>query len=128
MAASGTPIVAPHAGTITWVAYQASGAGYYVVLASDGEPYNYVFMHMLKGSIVVKAGDHVADRASSSARSARPATPRARTSTSRSGTAPGTTAATRSTRCRSCGSGPPERPSRQRPWAPGRYHPQSRAR
>lgn len=59
-AASGTPIVAPHAGTITWVAYQASGAGYYVVLASDGEPYSYVFMHMLKGSVVVKAGDHVA--------------------------------------------------------------------
>jgi murein DD-endopeptidase MepM/ murein hydrolase activator NlpD len=60
MAASGTPILAPHAGAITWVAYQASGAGYYVVLASDGEPYNYVFMHLLKGSIVVKSGDHVA--------------------------------------------------------------------
>jgi hypothetical protein len=59
MAASGTPILAPHAGTITWVAYQASAAGYYVVLASDGEPYNYVFMHMLKGSIVVKSSDHV---------------------------------------------------------------------
>jgi murein DD-endopeptidase MepM/ murein hydrolase activator NlpD len=60
MAPSGTPIVAPHAGRITWVAYQAGGAGYYLVLAGDGEPYNYVFMHMLKGSIVVKSGDHVA--------------------------------------------------------------------
>jgi murein DD-endopeptidase MepM/ murein hydrolase activator NlpD len=60
MAASGTPIVAPHAGRVTWVAYQATGAGYYLVVASDGEPYNYVFMHMLKGSIAVKSGDHVA--------------------------------------------------------------------
>jgi murein DD-endopeptidase MepM/ murein hydrolase activator NlpD len=60
MAASGTPVIAPHAGHITWVAYQATGAGYYLVLASDGEPYNYVFMHLLKNSIVVKSGDHVA--------------------------------------------------------------------
>jgi murein DD-endopeptidase MepM/ murein hydrolase activator NlpD len=60
MAASGTPVIAPHAGRITWVAYQANGAGYYLVLASDGEPYNYVFMHLLKGSIGVKSGDHVA--------------------------------------------------------------------
>jgi murein DD-endopeptidase MepM/ murein hydrolase activator NlpD len=59
MAASGTPVVAPHAGRITWVAYQANGAGYYLVLASDGEPYNYVFMHLLKGSITVKSTDHV---------------------------------------------------------------------
>ena len=59
MAASGTPVIAPHAGRITWVAYQAVGAGYYVVLASDGEPYNYVFMHLLKGSVLVKSGDHV---------------------------------------------------------------------
>jgi murein DD-endopeptidase MepM/ murein hydrolase activator NlpD len=59
MAASGTPVVAPHAGRITWVAYQAEGAGYYLVLAADGEPYNYVFMHLLKGSITVKSGDQV---------------------------------------------------------------------
>ena len=59
MAASGTPVIAPHAGRITWVAYQANGAGYYLVLASDGEPYNYVFMHLLKGSITVKSTDHV---------------------------------------------------------------------
>jgi murein DD-endopeptidase MepM/ murein hydrolase activator NlpD len=59
MAASGTPVIAPHAGRVTWVAYQASGAGYYLVLTSEGEPYSYVFMHLLKGSIAVKAGDHV---------------------------------------------------------------------
>jgi murein DD-endopeptidase MepM/ murein hydrolase activator NlpD len=59
MAPSGTPIVAPHAARVIWVGYQASGAGYYLVLASDGEPYNFVFMHLLKGSIVLKSGAHV---------------------------------------------------------------------
>lgn len=59
MAPSGTPVVAPHAGVVVWVAYQAKGAGYYLVLASDGETYNFVFMHLLKGSILVKSGDHV---------------------------------------------------------------------
>jgi murein DD-endopeptidase MepM/ murein hydrolase activator NlpD len=59
MAATGTPVVSPHAGHVTWVAYQEGGAGYYLVVASDGEPYNYVFMHLVKGSIVVKAGDAV---------------------------------------------------------------------
>jgi murein DD-endopeptidase MepM/ murein hydrolase activator NlpD len=58
-AAEGTPLVAPHAGRITWVAYQADAAGYYVVLASDDEPYNYVFMHLQKGSTLVSAGEHV---------------------------------------------------------------------
>jgi murein DD-endopeptidase MepM/ murein hydrolase activator NlpD len=60
MAPSGTPVIAPHAGVVVWVAYQAKGAGYYLVLASDGEPYNYVFMHLLKDSTAVKSGDHVA--------------------------------------------------------------------
>lgn len=60
MAATGTPIVAPHSGRITWVAYQAKAAGYYVVLASDGEVFNYVFMHLQQGSTLVQAGDHVA--------------------------------------------------------------------
>jgi murein DD-endopeptidase MepM/ murein hydrolase activator NlpD len=60
MAAGGTPVVAPHAGRVTWVAYQATGAGYYLVLASNGEPYNYVFMHLAQGSILVKAGVDVA--------------------------------------------------------------------
>jgi len=60
IAPGGTPVVAPHAGRVTWVDYQAAAAGYYVVLASDGEPYNYVFMHLLKGSTLVKSGQHVA--------------------------------------------------------------------
>ena len=59
LAAQGTPVVAPHSGRVVWVAYQAKGAGYYVVLASDGEPYNYVFMHLLKDSVLVKGVQHV---------------------------------------------------------------------
>ena len=51
-AAAGTPIVAPLAGTVYWRAYQASGAGHYVVLhGADGR--DYVFMHMQSGSVVV---------------------------------------------------------------------------
>jgi murein DD-endopeptidase MepM/ murein hydrolase activator NlpD len=58
VADAGTPLVAPHAGTISWVKYQASGAGYYVVLHStDGR--DYVFMHLVEGSTAVKQGDVV---------------------------------------------------------------------
>ncbi len=58
-AAEGTPVVAPRAGLISWRAYQAEGAGYYLVLAGQGEPYNYVFMHLKQGSILVRQGDLV---------------------------------------------------------------------
>ena len=59
-AAEGTPLVAPKAGTIHWRAYQAGGAGYYLVLDADGEDFMYVFMHMRQGSLLVSKGDHVA--------------------------------------------------------------------
>jgi murein DD-endopeptidase MepM/ murein hydrolase activator NlpD len=59
MAAQGTPVVAPHAGRVTWVAYQAKAAGYYIVITSAGEPYTYVFMHLQAGSTVVKSGQQV---------------------------------------------------------------------
>ena len=59
-AAEGTPLVAPKAGTIHWRAYQAGGAGYYLVLDGDGEDYMYVFMHLRQGSLVVSKGDRVA--------------------------------------------------------------------
>jgi murein DD-endopeptidase MepM/ murein hydrolase activator NlpD len=50
-AAAGTPVVAPVAGTITRVAFQASGAGHYVVLrAADGR--DMVFMHFQAASSV----------------------------------------------------------------------------
>jgi murein DD-endopeptidase MepM/ murein hydrolase activator NlpD len=58
IAAEGTPIVAPLAGTITWRAYQAAGAGYYVVLhGADGR--DYVFMHFQDGSLLVEKGSIV---------------------------------------------------------------------
>jgi murein DD-endopeptidase MepM/ murein hydrolase activator NlpD len=64
LAAQGTPVVAPYAGTIAFVAYQAGGAGYYVVERSD---YDYAFMHLAAGSTrvrigqVVAAGDRIGD-------------------------------------------------------------------
>ena len=54
-AAQGTPVVAPVPGTVYWIAYQAGGAGHYVVeRGSDGV--DYVFMHLVTGSITVAKG------------------------------------------------------------------------
>jgi murein DD-endopeptidase MepM/ murein hydrolase activator NlpD len=54
-AAASTPVVAPVAATVTWVAYQAKGAGNYVVLrAADGR--DFVFMHLEDGSVTVAEG------------------------------------------------------------------------
>jgi murein DD-endopeptidase MepM/ murein hydrolase activator NlpD len=58
-AALGTPVVAPHAGVVEAVAFQAKAAGNYVVIDSDGEDYDFVFMHLRTGSIEVVVGDHV---------------------------------------------------------------------
>jgi murein DD-endopeptidase MepM/ murein hydrolase activator NlpD len=58
-AAEGTPLVAPMAATVTWIAYQAGGAGHYVVLRAEGENRSYVFMHLLEGSVRVREGDRV---------------------------------------------------------------------
>jgi murein DD-endopeptidase MepM/ murein hydrolase activator NlpD len=57
-AAAGTPIVAPLAGTVLTTAYQASGAGYYVVL-HGADARDYVFMHLLAGSTAVAKGQAV---------------------------------------------------------------------
>ncbi len=54
-AAEGTPLVAPVAATVTWVAFQAHGAGHYVVLrAADGR--DLVFRHLREGSVTVAKG------------------------------------------------------------------------
>ena len=53
-AAEGTPVVSPVAGTVNVVAYQAKGAGHYVVISGD-----FVFMHLQVGSIVVAEGQAV---------------------------------------------------------------------
>ena len=55
----GTPVVAPRGGTVTWRSFQRKGAGYYLVLEAVMEPYNYVFMHLQKGSLQVRVGDRV---------------------------------------------------------------------
>lgn len=56
IAPAGTPIVAPYGGTVKTVAYQAGGAGNYVVLHSDRD---YVFMHLTTGSTRVRVGQKV---------------------------------------------------------------------
>jgi murein DD-endopeptidase MepM/ murein hydrolase activator NlpD len=58
-AALGTPVVAPSAGTVTTVRYQASGAGHYVVLKAPGDAADYVFMHLRERSVRVVEGQQV---------------------------------------------------------------------
>jgi len=60
VAASGTPLVAPIAGTVTVKANQPGGAGIYVVVRGASDQRDYVFMHLLRGSVLVEAGDAVA--------------------------------------------------------------------
>ena len=61
VAASGQPIVAPVAGTVTWKANQPGGAGIYLVVrgAGGGEVRDYVFMHIKRGTVLVAPGDAV---------------------------------------------------------------------
>lgn len=58
-AAEGTPVVTPIAGTVFQVAYQAKGAGYYVVIQGVDNRH-YVFMHLQANSTVVAKGAPVA--------------------------------------------------------------------
>ena len=59
MAAAGTPVVAPYAGTISSTSYQSGGAGEYVVLdGADGR--DYFFAHCLRRSTIVAEGAPVA--------------------------------------------------------------------
>jgi murein DD-endopeptidase MepM/ murein hydrolase activator NlpD len=59
IAAEGTPVVTPVAGIVHWRAYQAGGAGYYVVIRGD-DGRDYAFMHFQEGSTVVVKGQRVA--------------------------------------------------------------------
>jgi hypothetical protein len=54
LTAEGTPEVAPLAGTITWTAYQASGAGYYAIEHS-AIGFDFMFAHCKAGTLVVSA-------------------------------------------------------------------------
>jgi murein DD-endopeptidase MepM/ murein hydrolase activator NlpD len=59
LAAQGTPVVAPEAGTVTFTGDQPSGAGLYVVMhAADGR--DFFFAHCEGGSIAVVPGEPVA--------------------------------------------------------------------
>jgi murein DD-endopeptidase MepM/ murein hydrolase activator NlpD len=59
VAAAGTPVVSPQPGVVTWRAYQAAGAGHYVVVrADDGR--ELVFMHFQDGSVAVSKNQRVA--------------------------------------------------------------------
>jgi murein DD-endopeptidase MepM/ murein hydrolase activator NlpD len=59
IAAEGTPLVSPRAGFVYWRAYQAAGAGHYLVIRGD-DGRDYVFMHLQDGSILVTKGQAVA--------------------------------------------------------------------
>lgn len=59
VAAEGTPVVTPVAGIVHWRAYQAGGAGYYVVIRGD-DGRDYAFMHFQAGSTLVEKGQRVA--------------------------------------------------------------------
>jgi murein DD-endopeptidase MepM/ murein hydrolase activator NlpD len=60
VAPAGTPVVAPRGGVVKSIAYQAGGAGNYIVLAAEGENRTYVFMHLTTGTTRVREGDRVA--------------------------------------------------------------------
>ena len=61
VAASGTPLVAPVAGTVVWKANQPGGAGIYLVVrgTGSGAVRDYVFMHIKRGTVLVAPGDAV---------------------------------------------------------------------
>jgi murein DD-endopeptidase MepM/ murein hydrolase activator NlpD len=59
LAAEGTPVVTPVAGTVFWQAYQADGAGHYVVISGD-DGRDYALMHFQDGSVRVRKGQRVA--------------------------------------------------------------------
>ena len=59
IAAEGTPVVTPVSGIVYWRAFQAGGAGYYVVIRGDSGP-DYAFMHFQAGSTIVAKGQRVA--------------------------------------------------------------------
>jgi murein DD-endopeptidase MepM/ murein hydrolase activator NlpD len=59
LAAEGTPIVSPLAGTVTSTNYQPGGAGYYAVEHTLAG-FDFVFAHCEAGSLAVGAGQAVA--------------------------------------------------------------------
>lgn len=58
-APAGTSVVAPRGGVVQQVAFQAGGAGNYVIVDGEDEDRDYAFMHLQDGSTVVRAGQRV---------------------------------------------------------------------
>ena len=58
-APEGTQIRAARGGIVTTVAYQAAGAGHYVVIDGAGQNRDYVYMHMQTDSVRVHEGQRV---------------------------------------------------------------------
>ena len=83
VAAEGLPVVTPVAGVVHWTAYQAAGAGHYVVIRAPTAATTSSCTCRPARSPSRRA--RRSSPASASARSAPPAPPRARTCTSRSG-------------------------------------------
>jgi hypothetical protein len=59
MAAEGTPLVATRGGVVVFTGNQPSGAGIYAVIRGAGESRDYVYMHMVEGSLLVQRGQTV---------------------------------------------------------------------
>lgn len=59
IAAEGTPVLAPRRGRVKQVAYQAQGAGHYVIIDGAGERLDYAFFHLQAGSTSVRPGQYV---------------------------------------------------------------------
>jgi murein DD-endopeptidase MepM/ murein hydrolase activator NlpD len=58
-APEGTPMVAARGGTVRFTGNQPSGAGVYVVITGAGESRDYVYMHLVEGSLLVRKGQTV---------------------------------------------------------------------
>jgi hypothetical protein len=58
-AAEGTPMVAARGGVVRYTGDQPSGAGVYVVITGAGEGRDYVYMHLVQGSLLVRKGQTV---------------------------------------------------------------------
>jgi murein DD-endopeptidase MepM/ murein hydrolase activator NlpD len=58
LTAEGTPVVAPLGGVVTTTAYQAGGAGYYVV-EHTGLGLDFMFAHCKAQSVTVEAGQAI---------------------------------------------------------------------
>ena len=58
-APEGTPMVAARGGVVRFTGNQPGGAGVYAVITGAGESRDYVYMHLVEGSLLVQKGQSV---------------------------------------------------------------------